>query len=147
MDVTEVPVEAIDLATATPQEVLLHVELAHTRKELQQLGASITPAETEQERLAREAATHGDTVDPAALGPASAQGPTSLIDPGGPTGPEAEQHLAKVDRMYDEAEKLKQGGNRAQGAQLKLRALHADPRKVVVSSGPADTGDVSDVDL
>ena len=137
----------LDLATASPAEVRLSIALASTQKQLQQLGASNqpNPVSDEAARLAAEQARSGDDVAAAeGVGPAAAPGAGGLFDAGGPTGTEADKRSAKVDRLHVQSEKLLQGGNRQQGAYLKLRAIHNDPRRVV-SGG--ETDDLDSIDI
>lgn len=139
---------SLDLASATPAEVKLTIELVSVNSKLQQLGASIEsdPASDEAARLEAERQIEGDQVaEEEGAGPAVAEGAAGLIDAGGPTGTEADKRSAKVDRVHEASEKLLESGNRRQGAYLKLRAIHNDPRRIV--SGGDDIDDLDSIDL
>jgi len=125
--------EGLNLSEISPGELRLHIELAATNKQLRGLGASAAS----QDELEAEGEEQ-----PTGASPVGARGAGGLFDTGGPTGQEAQERLDRIDALHAKSEELRDGGSREQGAYLKLRTIHQDPRKIVRTSREEDELDI-----
>lgn len=131
---SEMP-EGLNLSDISPGELRLHIELAATNKNLRELGAS--PASQHEPGPEGEEQPEGEGASPV-----GARGAGGLFDTGGPTGVEAQERLDRIDALHAKSEKLRDEGSRKQGAYLKLRTIHQDPRKIVRTPQQEDELDI-----
>lgn len=139
-----------DLEFASTGEILNHLQLVSVQKQLGQ-SKSLTADEVEklvEGILTKQAQQHlsGAGEGGESLPSPTAAGVGGLIDTGGPSGTVANAKRQKLNRMREEAGKLRTNdpNQRMQGGYLVLRAAHADPDKVL-NPQPTATDNLEDI--
>ncbi len=139
LGLTEEDVDS-ELELTSADAILNHLTLVNVQKQLGQ-SQSITIEDVNKAVAdALGAATGGEGVSEPIT-----SGMGGLIDTGGPSGTIAGERSDKLDKMHEKAEELRRGGELNQAGYLKLRAIYADPDKVVAGTPASD--DLSDISI
>ena len=132
----------LELDFSSSDAILTHLNLIAVQKQLGQ-SQSITIEDVNQ--AVAEALSSAPSAEGEGEGEPLTSGMAGLIDTGGPSGTIAGERSDKLTKMYEKAEELRRGGDLNQAGYLALRAVYADPNKVVASAPKSD--DLSDISV
>ena len=128
-----------ELELTSADAILNHMNLVSVQK---QLGQSQSITMEDVNKAVADALT---SVGGEGEGEPLAPGMGGLIDTGGPSGTLAGERSDKLDKMYKKAEELRRGGDLNNAGYLALRAVYADPDKIVAKAAKSD--DLSDISV
>lgn len=131
-----------ELELSSSDAILTHLNLIAVQKQLGQ-SQSITIEDVNQ--AVAEALSSAPSAEGEGEGEPLTSGMGGLIDTGGPSGTLAGERNDKLEKMYEKSEELRRGGDLNQAGYLALRAIYADPNKVLAKEVASD--DLSDINI